>query len=626
MQGNDYTYFYSFLLSLDGSYIITGDGYQRLIFDNKGNFIKWINGRNMYTVYMYTATEFIGTKNTDDYTKTNLIAVDFMNDTERIIYEFDSYVSYITLSPDKSSFIYEVWPKMYITNFKSKEKVEINKENMSIYNHAFKDDKYAMMYSLNYSTYHVALYQNGKLLWKQNFKKYLSLSGFSFTDDEPTSLLLIDTSNNSNIRVYKVSENDIDEFSFKIIRSITFQPPYIIYVKGTREIWFQSFDNIIDVLYFDSDIAVLENSKHSRYDNQTSLGIALNNQDHYIIGYIDKSYYGFSFSYYQRKIYTNQIPNSKLKGFYKIRMQNQEKKKIEESVLLHMKNCFVGCSLESSFITSEYQRQLSKNNVIYLKDRSSLIFWDNTSTKIERIKIPFDPSNSKWFYKSYEALENVKLWKSTFINQVEHICLVDEAKYFKILKIEDSRLALYKEYYVDYYFATSTDYSGLKGYSFYNEMLYSSNGGIILQEKGKEKDNKFYNISYSGYYLNYNDYKFPIWTNDLVLQSLSPEYIGDDYSKQYAHLLLLPSMNSYSIKQRTSEYNSLEFFLHFDEKYIVNINGNKEIKIYYLNGELMQTISELNYNCQKMWVSQNGQYLVFGVNVSILWILKIKII
>ena len=125
----------------------------------------------MYSIYMYSATEFIGSKATSDYVKTNMISIDFINDTEKIIYEFESYISYFTLSPDRSVFMYDAWPKQYTVNMKTKEKTEIIKENMNVYNSAFKGDKYAMMYNLNYSTYHIAVYQNGKQLWKQNFKK-----------------------------------------------------------------------------------------------------------------------------------------------------------------------------------------------------------------------------------------------------------------------------------------------------------------------------------------------------------------------------------------------------------------------------------------------------------------------
>ena len=453
----------------------------------------------------------------------------------------------------------------------------------------------------------------------------MSISSMYFTDDSKDTLIMVDTATYGEYKVIKANEDEMKETSIKMMGSTTFQSPYIIYVKGANEIWFQSFENVIDVLYFDYNIVALENSLYSRYDYQPSLGIALDYYDHYIIGYIDRSYYGFSYSYYQRKIYKNEIPHSKLKWFYKIRMQNQEKKKVEDSVLLHLSNWFVGWSLESSFITSEYQWQLSKRYVVYLKDRSAMILWDPTSSKIERIKIPLDPSTNKWTQKVYEGTENIKYWKSTFVNDIEHIWIVDEARYFKILKIEDSRLLLYKDYYVDNYFATSTDIESLKGYSFLNEMLYSSNGGILLQEKGKEKDNRFYTISYSGYYLNYNDRRFPICSNDFILQSLNPEYVNNDYSKQYSYLLLLPPMNSNLIKQRVSDYGTQEFFLHFDERYIVNINSAKEIKIYYLNGDLMQTISELNYNTQKLAVSQDGAFLVVGQMVGYCFIFYILI-
>lgn len=56
--GNPITYFYGTMLSFDGSYIIAGDSYTRRIFDINGKFVRNLSGRNMYTIYQYSKTEF----------------------------------------------------------------------------------------------------------------------------------------------------------------------------------------------------------------------------------------------------------------------------------------------------------------------------------------------------------------------------------------------------------------------------------------------------------------------------------------------------------------------------------------------------------------------------------------
>jgi len=106
-DSNDYdvTYFYSTMLSYDGSYLVGGDGTTRHIFDQQGKFIKSISGRNIYTVFMYGKTSFCGAKNSDEtYTKSHLVEVDFISDKETIIYEFETYISTIYLNEDNSGF------------------------------------------------------------------------------------------------------------------------------------------------------------------------------------------------------------------------------------------------------------------------------------------------------------------------------------------------------------------------------------------------------------------------------------------------------------------------------------------------------------------------------------------
>lgn len=58
-------------------------------------------------------TSFCGMKDTnDDYTKSELVEIDFLTDNETTIYEFESYISVIYLNNDNTSFCFEIYPKV----------------------------------------------------------------------------------------------------------------------------------------------------------------------------------------------------------------------------------------------------------------------------------------------------------------------------------------------------------------------------------------------------------------------------------------------------------------------------------------------------------------------------------
>lgn len=121
-DSNDYdvTYFYGSQLSFDGTYIIAGDSYSRYIFKTDGTFVRRCDGKNIYTIYQYSKTEFAGTKNSDEtYTKTHLVAIDFLTDKETVVMEFDSYISTIYFNNDCTCFCYDKYPKVsFMTLFK----------------------------------------------------------------------------------------------------------------------------------------------------------------------------------------------------------------------------------------------------------------------------------------------------------------------------------------------------------------------------------------------------------------------------------------------------------------------------------------------------------------------------
>ena len=619
-SGYDVTYFYSALLSKDGSYLLSGDGYQRYVFDKEGKFVKALSGRNMYTIFMYSPTEFVGIRPTSDYTKSDLVAVDFIKDSEKTVYNFDQYVSNFNLSPDNNILVYDYWPKVYIVNIKSNKKNELLSQYSSVYKYAFKDNKIAIAYSPTYSNMTVALYEDEKVLWKHNIKKsYMDIHGFRFSSDDKDidSVMMIENQYTS-FQIYRFEERVANDYTLKTIRNITFQYPQLAYAVGTKEIWVQDINGNIRIYFFDLNISGMENESNVKLDaegNDFKLGLILDNQNFYQIAEanFNKSYPQLLI--YSRKIIKDDLPDAKVKAFYKVRVHNQEKKKIDKAILLHLKDTLVAISLESRDFKHELKKKVTKFNCIAMRDESAIFFWEDNGSKVEKLKIPIDPLSSKKFIKVYEANEDMRLLKTTVIDGEEYLYIVDEAKHMKILKNEENRLSVYKDYFVDPYFATYADVNSIRQFSYSNEMLYSSSGGYILQEKGKDKEFKFSQLYYSGFSFDYNNYKFPMCSDDFILFAMSPQSPPNDYSVQYQDLLLCPPMNSHRIKQRSySENMSDEIFLHYDDKYILYYNGDdyykKAVNILQLNGELVQEILLKDFESTlKPIFSQSGEYM-----------------
>jgi hypothetical protein len=154
----------------------------------------------------------------------------------------------------------------------------------------------------------------------------------------------------------------------------------------------------------------------------------------------------------KRKIMKSEIGNAKIKGFNRIKMENFEKKMAEESVLIHVKNNLIALSLESKQGKSEIKKSISKLNIVELKVFDALFFWNYGGDKIEMMKLPYNPTNPKAIQKVYEADEDIKFVKPVVINGKEYLSVCDESKYVKILSIEENKVSIYKDYFVDTYF------------------------------------------------------------------------------------------------------------------------------------------------------------------------------
>lgn len=158
------------------------------------------------------------------------------------------------------------------------------------------------------------------------------------------------------------------------------------------------------------------------------------------------------------------MPEGTIKSFVRMKVHNYEEKTLDEGIMLHFPNTLIILSLMSQNIKTEIKKRLHKYNVLPMRNGSAVFFWEDKEDKLEMMKLPYDPRSEKSIQKVYEADEGFLMVKSTVIDGEEYIYLVDEPKYMKVLKIEENKVSIYKDYFVDSYFATYADVASMKQY------------------------------------------------------------------------------------------------------------------------------------------------------------------
>lgn len=427
------------------------------------------------------------------------------------------------------------------------------KEYYSLTAITFDGDYIGVMYQPNWKSMWCCCFKNGKLEWKQNYDQtYVYSQGFQFMEGEERTLFLLESAN-SKMGVLTFNKENLNNYYIKAIRNITFQYPYIAYVWGTRELWIQDLNNKVSIYYFDGPISAMENISNVITEQSPTIkfGMVLDMFDYVQTVVMNVKVDEHKLEFDKREILKSEIPFQKIKGYYRITLQNPETKSIEKAIMLHQKRSLVILSLENKGTNYEIKKKVDKANVVFMVQKNVIIFWDNKGDKIELMKLPYDPTSTKSISKVYEADEDIRYCKLTHIEGKEYLAIVDEPKYVKILSVDDTgsqkfhKVTVHKEYFVDTYFSSSSDVEGLKGYGYCNEMMYSSNGVNILQERGKEKEGKFYNLYYSKYSLEYGTTKFPMCSEDFILFSLNPEYDSTyTFQKQY---LLLGNLENFTV-------------------------------------------------------------------------------
>jgi len=252
---------------------------------------------------------------------------------------------------------------------------------------------------------------------------------------------------------------------------------------------------------------------------------------------------------------------------------------VEDGVVIHTKNTLVSIPLRSEENSFKIDKKLRKSNIIKLKGFDALYFWEYDGNYIEMMPLPFDHLSKDPLIKVFVTSGKMKFAKTTMIDGIEYLCICDEERYIKILTIEENRMLLHKEYFVDNNFGKHSDNNSFKSSSLYNSMLYSSSGWYSIQEKGEEQEDKFSVLECLSQNINKANIKFPMWTEGFNLYSLNIDWDENHESSRH-HLLLWPQMNTYTMEQREmKDTENQEMLLHFDENFIVYSSKLKRLTV-----------------------------------------------
>lgn len=263
------------------------------------------------------------------------------------------------------------------------------------------------------------------------------------------------------------------------------------------------------------------------------------------------------------------LPKTKLKAFYRMKIYSYESLDSVEGVMLHFKESMIILPTKSNNVVDEILGAFSKHDVIITKDKSAIFLWDDKRDKIERINLPYDRKSEKSIQKVYGAANQIICFKLVNYNNHEYLYVIDEPKLAKLFKVEEDKAIIYKEYFVNHSFATNVYDKDAMISIFCDGMVYSSHGGYLLQENGRQIDSKIEKVDVTNHSLSFPNKKTPIYSNGYILWFLDPYMKGEYEGCQ--DILLIPPINSYSIRQRLlDECSNNEFLLHFDDNYIIH--------------------------------------------------------
>ena len=124
-------------------------------------------------------------------------------------------------------------------------------------------------------------------------------------------------------------------------------------------------------------------------------------------------------------------------------MYNENKKKVEDAILLQFKNRISVSSLTSKTVTTIINKSFTKKNLISFPtaDGTTILVWENNGKKIYKLNLPLNISSKKYLTQLYESGEDLKMVKLSKDEGDKTVLLVcDQPKYIKLFSLEDNKL------------------------------------------------------------------------------------------------------------------------------------------------------------------------------------------
>jgi len=266
-HGNDLTQFSEFALSFNGDYILAGDEKAKSVFNYDGKFIRNIEIEGIQIIDYFHDTYYIGLEDNEsgDYTHKSLIKVDFVTLEKETVYEFESdSIVFGALDPKMEWIMFSQATITYFVDLKSKSTpIKMFQSDNDKQKYVVLGSKVGVLY-WNEETFimQVCVYEKSELVWSHQVEERgkLDIESLSFNDLNNEYGLVFLEKIGQNYRMHQFNETTGINYALKSVKNVTFQYPFLYYIKGQKEIWIQDMHNNIKIFYLNENIWVAENN------------------------------------------------------------------------------------------------------------------------------------------------------------------------------------------------------------------------------------------------------------------------------------------------------------------------------------------------------------------------------
>ena len=251
-----------------------------------GTHFKAISTNNSNDVLPYSPNEFV-LLTSIEYGKFCIKTINFVNDTEKVCFNFDTYAySYKVIENSNYLYYYES-SNYFLVNFITKETVKLEIASGYISNTYWIGDKIIMNFN-NWPNNIVLCYEGLKQKWTKPLQNTVYINDLWVLDEDNGNLYILQI-NNDDVIINKFSENsDSNHCTITINGNYYFKYPYLISLRVKRELWYQDItSNTVNIIYLNVDVSATENTNFSENqgsDEDTSIMLALDYIDHFKVG------------------------------------------------------------------------------------------------------------------------------------------------------------------------------------------------------------------------------------------------------------------------------------------------------------------------------------------------------